>query len=147
MMPPPSEFIREDYMISSDPARLDLSWIYNYLTNDSYWARGISNQVFQKSVENSLCFGIYHLGRQVGFGRVISDFATFAYLADVFVAEPYRGQGLGKWLLECILAHPDLQGLRRWMLATSDAHGLYGRYGFAALRHPENIMEKRLDQL
>ncbi len=143
----PIEFIREDYTISSDPARLDLSWIYSYLTDESYWARGISNQVFQKSVENSLCFGIYHQERQVGFGRVISDFATFAYLADVFVAEAYRGQGLGKWLVECIIAYPELQGLRRWMLATSDAHGLYERYGFAVLRHPENIMEKRLDQL
>ncbi len=137
----PLEFKRENYIISTDPSRLDLPWIHNYLTNDSYWAQGISFQVFRKSVANSLCYGVYHQEVQVGFGRVISDYATFAYLADVFIAEPYRQRGLGKWLVDCVLKHPDLQGLRRWMLVTKDAHGLYKQYGFKPLRRPESIME------
>ena len=137
----PREFIREDYLISTDPSRLDLPWIHNYLTNDAYWAHGISFQVFQKSVENSLCFGVYHQAAQVGFGRVISDMATFAYLADIFIAEKYRRRGLGKWPVDCILGYPELQGLRRWMLATKDAHGLYEHFGFTPLKRPESMME------
>ena len=137
----PREFYWEDYVISTDPSRLDLSWIHNYLTNDAYWARGISFQVFQKSVENSLCFGVYHQAAQVGFGRVISDLATFAYLADVFIAEQYRQRGLGKWLVDCILGYPELQDLRRWMLVTKDAHGLYEQRGFSQLKHSESMME------
>jgi len=142
MNPQLREFSRGEFVISSDPAKLDLVWIHNYLTNEAYWARGISYQVFEKSVENSLCFGVYRKFEQIGFGRVISDYATFAYLADVFIAENHRGQGLGKWLLECILGYSELQGLRRWMLLTKDAHGLYGRYGFIPLRKPERVMEK-----
>ena len=137
----PREFKREDFTISTDPSRLDLPWIHDYLTNDAYWSRGISFPVFQKSIENSLCFGVYHLAEQVGFGRVISDYATFAYLADVFITENYRRQGLGKWLVDCVLKYPDLQGLRRWMLVTSDAHSLYQRFGFSPLEHPEKMME------
>jgi N-acetylglutamate synthase-like GNAT family acetyltransferase len=141
MVPQPLEFKREAYLISTDPSRLDLPWIHNYLANDSYWARGISFPRFQKSVENSLCFGVYYQAAQVGFGRVISDYATFAYLGDIFIAEPYRQQGLGKWLVDCMIKHPDLQGLRRWMLVTKDAHGLYEQYGFAPLKQPESVME------
>lgn len=137
----PREFYREDYVISTDPSRLDLPWIHNYLSNDAYWSRGITFQVFRKSVENSLCFGVYHQATQVGFGRAISDLATFAYLSDVFIAESYRRRGLGKWLVDCILGYPELQGLRRWMLATTNAHGLYKQYGFTPLRRPESIME------
>jgi GNAT superfamily N-acetyltransferase len=137
----PHEFKREDYLISTDPSRLDLPWIHNYLTNEAYWAKGISFPVFQRSVENSLCFGVYYQSKQIGFGRVISDYATFSYLADVFIDEGFRGQGLGKWLVECVHNYPELQGLRRWMLITSDAHGLYQRYGFAPLEHPEKMME------
>lgn len=137
----PREFHREDYVISTDSSRLDLPWIHNYLTNDSYWSRGISFQVFQRSVENSLCFGVYHQAKQVGFGRAISDLATFAYLSDIFIAESYRRRGLGKWLVECILGYPELQGLRRLMLATTNAHGLYTQYGFTLLKRPESIME------
>jgi GNAT superfamily N-acetyltransferase len=135
------EFIREDYVISTDPSRLDLNWIHNYLTNDAWWARGIPYQIFKKSVENALCFGVYHQEKQVGFARVISDFATFAYIGDVFIAQIYRRQGLGKWLLKTILNFPELQNLRRWMLMTADAHGLYESQGFIPLQHPENVME------
>jgi len=138
----PREFFQDEYVISTDPARLDLAWTHDYLTNDAYWAQGISYSVFEKSTENALCFGVYHQAAQVGFGRVISDFATFAYLADVFISEKYRGKGLGKWLVECIIGYPELQGLRRWMLLTSDAHGLYERYGFMPVRHPGNVLEK-----
>ena len=142
MIPPQlREFIREDYVISTDPSRLDLNWIHYYLTNDAYWARGIPYQTFKKSTENALCFGVYHQERQIGFARVISDFATFAYVGDLFIAQNYRRQGLGKWLLKIILNFPELQDLRRWMLVTADAHGLYEPQGFVPLRHPENVME------
>ena len=138
----PREFFQDVYVISTDPARLDLAWTHDYLTNDAYWAQGISYSVFEKSTENALCFGVYRKTAQVGFGRVISDFATFAYLADVFIDEKHRKQGLGKWLVECIIGYPELQGLRRWMLLTSDAHGLYERHGFRPMRHPGKAMEK-----
>jgi len=137
----PREFTRGNYVVSTDPSRLNLAWVHGYLTHGSYWARGISEQVFNKSVENSLCFGVYDPVEQVGFGRVISDFATFAYLADVFVAQKVQGGGLGKWLVQCMLAYPELQGLRRWMLATRDAHGLYEQFGFKPVENPENLME------
>lgn len=137
----PREFYREDYLISTDPSRLDLHWIHNYLANEAYWSRGIPFNVFQRSIENSLCFGLYLQDKQIGFARVISDYATYSYLGDVFVAQNYRGQGLGKWLLKCILNFPELQDLRRWMLVTSNAHGLYEQQGFKRLQHPENVLE------
>jgi GNAT superfamily N-acetyltransferase len=129
-----------EFEISTDPARIDGNAVHAFLTN-SYWAQGIPLETVRRSIANSLCFGIYHAGRQVGFARVISDRATFAYLADVFVLESYRGRGLSRWLMECIMGHPDLQGLRRWMLATRDAHGLYRKYGFASIKSPERWME------
>jgi GNAT superfamily N-acetyltransferase len=129
-----------DYEISTDPARVDLSVVHEFLTN-CYWARGIPADTFRRSIENSICFGVYHGSLQVGFARIISDCATFAYLADVFVLPLYRGRGLSLWLMECILRHPDLQGLRRWMLGTQDAHKLYARHGFTAVGHPEIWME------
>lgn len=135
------EIKRNDYTISTDPSRLDLPWIHNFLASDAYWSRGIPFDVFEKSVANSLCFGLYVKDQQIGFSRVVSDLSTFAYLADVFVAPEHRQRDLGKWLVECILNHPELQGLRRWMLATRDAHGLYRKCGFSPLRHPENLME------
>lgn len=137
----PRIYKRGDFTVSTEPSRLDLPWIHNYLTNEAYWSQGITLRIFEKSVENSLCFGMYHLSKQVGFGRVISDYATFAYLADVFIDPAYRRRGLGKWLVECVRSYPELQGLRRWMLVTSDAHGLYQRFGFAPLEHPEKMME------
>jgi GNAT superfamily N-acetyltransferase len=129
-----------DYEISTDPARVDARMVHDFLTR-SYWARGIPLETVQRSILGSLCFGIYQADRQVGFARVITDQATFAYLADVFVVEPFRGRGLSKWLMECIIGHPDLQGLRRWMLATQDAHGLYRQYGFTSLKSPDRWME------
>jgi len=133
---------REGYLVSTDPERLDLGTVHEFLTN-SYWARGVSPDVILRSVSNSLCFGLYRRGEQVGFARVITDRATFAYLADVFVLEGHRGRGLGRWLMEVVLTHPDLQGLRRWMLATADAHGLYREYGFHELGKPGIFMERK----
>jgi GNAT superfamily N-acetyltransferase len=137
----PVESSRDGYTISTDPARLDLEIVHTYLANDSYWASSVPMPVLKKAVENSLCFGVYQADRQVGFARVISDYATFAYLADVFILEEHRGQGCGKWLVESIMDHPQLQGLRRWMLVTRDAHGLYAQYGFKPLANPDRLME------
>ena len=129
-----------EFQISTDPARIDLPAIHQFLTN-CYWARGIPIETVRRSIENSLCFGIYCGERQIGFARVVTDRATFAYLGDVFVLQPWRGRGLSKWLMECIMGHPELQGLRRWMLTTRDAHGLYRRVGFSSLSAPERWME------
>ena len=129
-----------DFEISTDPARIDVDLVHEFLTT-SYWAQGIPVETVRRSIENSISFGIYHGGQQVGFARIISDLATFAYLADVFVLPTHRGRGLSRWLMECIVGHPDLQGLRRWMLATRDAHGLYARFGFTAVKKPDRWME------
>jgi len=133
---------REGYLVSTDPARLDLETVHGFLTN-SYWARGVPPDVVERSIENSLCFGLYRGDEQVGFARVVTDRATFAWLADVFVLEEHRGRGLGGWLVGIVLAHPELRGLRRWMLATADAHGLYGGHGFRGLGSPEIFMERK----
>jgi len=135
------EWSRGRFTISTDPEKLDRAMIHEFLAG-SYWAKGIPREVVDRSIEGALCFGLYEDGRQVGFARVITDSATFAYLADVFVLESHRGQGLGIWLMESILAHPRLQGLRRWMLVTRDAHPLYRKVGFRELAHPERIMER-----
>jgi GNAT superfamily N-acetyltransferase len=131
---------KSGFEVSTDPARIDLGVVHEFLTN-CYWAKGIPAETVRRSIENSICFGVYHGERQVGFARIVSDRATFAYLADVFVLPSYRGRGLSGWLMECIVGHPDLQGLRRWMLATQDAHGLYARYGFTPIKAPERWME------
>jgi GNAT superfamily N-acetyltransferase len=136
-----TEWKRGEYAISSDPERLDLEVVHDFLTN-SYWAKGISEELVRRSIEHSLCFGVYHEQTQVGFARVITDRATFAYLADVFIVEQHRGSGLGKWLVEAIVTHPELRGLRRWILVTRDAHDLYRQYGFMSLRNPERFMER-----
>jgi GNAT superfamily N-acetyltransferase len=120
---------------------LDLPLIHSFLENRSYWAAGVPLEVVRRSVEGSLCFGLYEKGRQIGFARVVTDRATFAYLGDVFVLELYRGRGLSKWLLECAVGHPALQGLRRFLLVTRDAHGLYERFGFAPLSDPARFLE------
>ncbi len=133
---------RDGYLISTDRSLLDLRFVHGYLKT-SYWAAGVPEEVVRRSVENSLCFGVYSDEEQVGFARVVTDRATFAYLADVFVLEEHRGRGLGKWLVEVVLSHPELRGLRRWMLATRDAHKLYRRYGFAELGRPGIFMERR----
>lgn len=131
---------RGEFVVSDSREALDIDTVHGFL-GQTYWARGIPRSVVEKAVANSLCFGLYHNEEQVGFARAVTDRATFAYLADVFILPDYRGHGLGKWLLACILEHPELQGLRRLLLATSDAHGLYGRYGFIPLSRPANFME------
>ena len=133
---------RDGFVISTDRARLDLRAVHEFLATDSYWAKQIPFEMFARSAENSLCFGVYDAaGAQVGFARVISDFATFAYIANVFVLDSQRGHGLGKFLMESIKEHPQLQGLRRWVLTTRDAHGLYEQYGFTSPKFPERYME------
>jgi len=135
-----NEWRRGDFVISTDPSRLDRSLVARFLAG-SYWAKGIPQEVVDRSIKSSLCFGLYHGQKQLGFARVITDFATFAYLADVFVVETSRGEGLGVWLMEVIMGHPRLQNLRRWMLVTRDAHGLYEKFGWRSLENPERIME------
>jgi GNAT superfamily N-acetyltransferase len=134
------QWTRGEFTITDQREQLDLDAIHGFL-RESYWATGIPRAVVETSISQSLCFGLYHNSKQIGFGRAVTDRATFAYLADIFVLQPYQGRGLGKWLVSCILSHPDLQGLRRWMLATLDAHGLYEQKGFAVLRNPERFME------
>ncbi|OON70667.1 GNAT family N-acetyltransferase [Hymenobacter sp. CRA2] len=130
------------FVVSTDAARLDVDLIHDFLSNHSYWAPGISRELVERSIRHSLCFGVYALdGQQVGFARVISDRATFAYLCDVFVLDAYRGQGLSKLLMRHITEHPELQGLRRWLLGTRDAHSLYAQFGFTPLASPPRFME------
>jgi GNAT superfamily N-acetyltransferase/uncharacterized damage-inducible protein DinB len=132
---------RGDFLISTDPALLDVTRTHDFLSNRSYWATGRPLDVFRRALDNSLCFGLYERRRQVGLARVVTDRATFAWLCDVFVLEEYRGRGLAKWLMECVMGHPDLQGVRRVLLGTRDAHGLYQRYGFTPLADPSRFME------
>ncbi|MDG2526447.1 GNAT family N-acetyltransferase [Stenotrophomonas sp. HITSZ_GD] len=128
--------------VSTDKGELDLPLIHRFLSTEAYWSHGIPQDTVARAIAGSLCFGGYVEGEgQVAFARVISDFATFAYLADVFVLPAHRGQGYSKQLMDAVFAHPQLQGLRRFMLATSDAHGLYARYGFTAPARPDRLME------
>ncbi|MCA1594311.1 MAG: GNAT family N-acetyltransferase [Acidobacteria bacterium] len=136
------EWQRGEYTISTDRARLDLALIHRFISTESYWGQGRAIAVVRRSIENSLPFGVYEGERQIGFARVVTDYATFAWLADVFVVAGYRGRGLSKWLMEVILSHDDLQGFRRWVLATKDAHALYRRFGFIELKRPERWMER-----
>lgn len=135
------ELKRGEYTISCDANRLDVGVVHGFLQK-SYWAPNVSEDVVRRSIEHSLCFGVYHQESQVGFARVITDYATFAYLADVFVIESHRGSGLGQWLIETVISHPDLNGLRRWILLTRDAHDLYRKYGFREVSNPERFMER-----
>lgn len=137
------ENARNGFRISTDKQLLDIATIFRYLSEESYWAKDIAKNIVERSIEHSLCFGVYEGTRQIGFARVITDQATFAYLADVFILPEWRGQGLSKWLMEAILAHPGLQGLRRWLLATMDAHGLYTQFGFTQLTEPERMMQRK----
>ena len=131
-----------EYEIDTDKRRLDIASIYKFLSNESYWATTRTLEQTLTAIENSLCFGLFKGREQVGFARVITGKATFAYLGDVYVLEHHRGQGLSKWLMKTIIEQPDLQGLRRWLLATRDAHGLYEQYDFRVLVHPERWMER-----
>ena len=133
---------RDEYEISTDPSRLNIDLIHDFLSNNSYWAAGRARDVVERSIENSLPFGIYKGSVQIGFARVVTDYATFAWVADLFVLAEHRERGLSKWLMEVIIAHPQLQGFRRWVLSTKDAHGLYERFGFMKLHRPERWMER-----
>jgi GNAT superfamily N-acetyltransferase len=137
------EAVNNGFLISTDKSKLDITFIHHYLSAASYWAKNIPLQYVQRSIEHSFCFGIYKNSEQAGFARLITDYTTYAYLADVFIATPYRGMGLSKWMIEYITTNPEVQGLRRWMLATRDAHTLYEKFGFAAPDKPQNIMQRR----
>ena len=138
------EYQRDGYLISTDRERLDVEFIHQFLSISAYWAQGRPLDTVRRSIEGSLCFGIYAGAQQVGFARVVTDRATFAWLCDLFVVEGHRGRGLGKWLVECVVAHPDLQTLRIFLLATRDAHELYRRYGgFEVLQAPDRLMARR----
>lgn len=128
------------FIFSDDKNKIDPIAIHHYLSTQAYWAENIPLEIVKRSIENSLCFGVYKDTKQVGFARWITDKATFAYLADVYVEEIYRGQGLSKKLMSLMLFHKDLQGLRRYMLATEDAHGLYAQFGFKPIEHPDRLM-------
>lgn len=130
------------FEISTEKQRLDIDLIHRFLTEESYWAKTRTLEQTRTAIEHSLCFGVYQGERQIGFARVVTDQATFAYVGDVFVLDEFRGQGIGKRLMDVIVADPRLQGLRRWVLATRDAHGLYEQFEFSSLRHPERWMEK-----
>lgn len=136
-----AEYQRGDYVVTTDHARFDRTAIHAFLTR-SYWAEGIPREVVDRAIFGSLSFGLFEGERQIGFARAVTDGATFAYLADVYVLESHRGRGLGRWLVECVMAHPDLQGLRRFMLVTRDAHEIYRPFGFEELRAPERHMER-----
>ncbi|MFT3892010.1 MAG: GNAT family N-acetyltransferase [Anaerolineales bacterium] len=139
-MPQTIEVHKDNFTISTDPARLDIDAIVDMLTR-AYWAKGRPRERTERAFANSLVFGIYEGEKQIGMARVISDYAVFAYLCDVFIHEDYRAHGIGKWLMQTVMSHPDLQGLRRWTLATSDAHGLYRQFGWNTINKPENWME------
>ncbi len=134
---------RGRFVLSTDKARLDVDAVYAFIAERSYWAQGRAREVVERSIENSLCFGIYDGAELAAFARVVTDYATFGWVCDVFVIEAYRGQGLGKWLIEAVVRHPDLQGFKRLLLATRDAQGLYREYGgFVPLQAPERWMER-----
>ncbi len=135
------EWTNGEYAISTDRARIDLEVVKNYLQNDAYWAKGRASEIIERSIQHSENFGVYRGVQQVGFARVVTDYATFAYLCDVFILPSEQGHGLGKWLMETLLAHPALQGLR-WYLLTRDAHDLYKQFGFRELQNPEGSMER-----
>jgi GNAT superfamily N-acetyltransferase len=137
------EHHRDRFTVSTDPSKLDIDAIHDFLTH-CYWSKGIPRDIVTRAIQHSLCFGLFDGGKQIGFARVISDYATYAYLCDVYVLESYRGKGLGTWLMSCVMKYPDLQGLRRFTLLTRDAHSLYKKFGFAPMRDPSRYMEIRV---
>lgn len=138
--PLPAAWRRKDLLISTNPRLLHIDTMHQFL-KDSYWSKGIPKHILQRAIRGSLNFGVYESGKQIGFARVVTDLATYGYLADVFILESHRGRGLSKWLTECIMSHPSLQGFRRWQLSTVDAHGLYEKVGFQVASHPDRLME------
>ncbi len=137
-----SEWQRKEFTISTDRNKLQLDIIHKFLSEESYWAKERTREQTERAIENSLSFGVYKGEKQIGFARVVTDYATFAYIGDVFILNEFRGRGISKWLMETIVNHPDLQNLRRWILATRDAHALYEKFGFTELKVPERWMEK-----
>ena len=131
-----------EFEVSTDPARLDVEAIHQFLAHESYWAQGVDRAVLEKALAHSLNFGLYAGPRQIGLARVVTDYATFACLCDVYVHADFRGRGLGQWLMSCVVAHPELQGVRRFSLVTRDAHGLYAQFGWTPLARPERHMER-----
>lgn len=134
--------VRDDLRLSTLTEEMDVDAIHGFLSGESYWARGVPRDVVARAIQHSLCVGVFHGAAQVAFARAITDRATYAYLADVYVLQAYRGRGIGRWMMETLDAHPDLQGLRRWMLMTKDAHGLYAQFGFTPLAQPDRAMER-----
>ena len=132
---------QQDFYISTDKSKMDIEIIHRYLSEESYWAKGIPKEIVEKSVANSFCFGVFYHDRQIGFAKVITDLATIAYLGDVFILDKFRGLGLSKLLMETIMHHPELQGLRRWILLTADAHELYRKFGWSNINDPDRWME------
>jgi len=132
---------KDEFCISTDKTRLDIDSIHDFLSTKAYWSLNIPRERVQKAIENSLCFGVFHNEKQIGFARIITDFSTAAYLCDVYILEDHRGKGLSKWLMEAVMGHPELQGLRRWMLVTGDAHGLYRQFGWTDIAEPSKWME------
>jgi GNAT superfamily N-acetyltransferase len=133
---------KNEFTIDTDRERLQFDVIFRFLIEESYWSQNRTREQTERAIKNSLCFGVYEGERQVGFARIVSDLATFAYVGDVFILEGFRGRGLSKWLMQTIIDHPDLQGLRRWILATRDAHELYRQFGFDELKAPDRWMER-----
>lgn len=138
---------KDNYLISTDKVKLDINLIHDFLCNRSYWAKGIPFETVKTAVNNSVCFGVYDGDNQVGFARVITDKSTFGYVGDVFVLDHCRGKGLSKWLMECIMKHPELQGFRRWIILTRDAHKLYEKFGFTPVKKPQNYMENHVPDI
>ena len=134
------EYQKDDFVITTDKGKIDTAYVHQFLTN-CYWAQNIPYENVQRRIDGAICFGLFHQQQQVGFARVITDEESFAYLADVFIDEQYRGKGLSKWLMEVVLSYPTFQGFRRFILATRDAHGLYEQYGFKSLAFPDRWME------
>jgi GNAT superfamily N-acetyltransferase len=139
-----SEWRRDDYLITTNKLRLNIDFIHGFLANTSYWAKGRSREQVERSIDNSLNFGVFKGDQQIGFARVVTDYSTFAWLADVFIIDDHRSRGVGIWLIEVVTSHPRLQGFRRWLLATRDAHELYRRFGFKELNEPKRWMERSL---
>lgn len=133
---------QDEFEIDTDPARLDLDTAYDFIARRSYWSKDMPRSTFARSVKGAVCFGVYHDEQMIGFARVITDGATIAYLGDVYIDEAWRGRNLSKWLMRCIDSHPDLQGMRRWILVTSDAHSLYEQFGYSLLDNPDRYMER-----
>jgi GNAT superfamily N-acetyltransferase len=135
------EYQKGEYLVSTDKAKLDIGFVHHFLSKESYWAQNMPLETLEKCIKNSLTYGVYHAGKQVGFGRIITDYSTIAYLSDIFVISEYRGKGLSKMIVGFMREHPELQNLRRWLLFTSDAHGLYAQFEFQLTAHPEWCME------